>query len=379
MVANIAVTMPFFLTATLAIRISDDLGFKAAGLGVLLAVFGLGGAISAPPMGRLVERLGAETSLRTSIAVSATALVTIGLFVDRWWHMAGLLFVLGMVSSFNQAAGNLWLVRVLNGSRLGLAFGFKHAGAPASALLAGLAVPTLAVLAGWRGTFITFGVLAGFAVLLLPRTSIRGTGRTAPNRSGDVPIGPLVVVSAGMAIGMGTAAAFTGFAVIAMVEQVGISEAAAGTLFAFGGMTGIMARIGFGRLADRVQGGLFPAAASLVALGGLGLVTLATGSKLVFLFGVPFVFVTGWGWTGIFNQAVTMANANSPAVATGITQAGASTGVIIGPAVFGLVYSRSFETAWLLASAASFMGAAIILHGGRLIKRRHLETGGAPT
>ena len=110
----------------------------------------------------------------------------------------------------------------------------------------------------------------------------------------------------------------------------------------------------------------------LVALGAVGFAVLSqgSGSPAAFMFAVPFSFATAWGWVGVFNYAVTRSNATSPAAATGITPVGSNVGVIIGPAVFGFLFARSFATAWLTAAVGSLLGAALLTVGGSLIRRR---------
>ena len=366
---NIAGTLPFFLTATLALRLGDDLGFGERGLGALLAVFAVGGTFSAPLIGRVAERLGPELGLRVSAIASGSLLILMGLLVRDTTHLAAFLVIAGVNATLTQAAGNLWLMRALGGVRLGFAFGLKQSGAPAAALLAGLAVPSLGAAAGWRVTFVGLGAVALAASVLVPRTGHRGSGLAAPSRAGDVSLGPLVMVAIGMGLSTATAASFIGFAVSAAVEQTRLTESAAAVLYAIGAVIGVSARVGLGRLVDRRSHSLFAMSALLVGSGGLGFVALASGTEAGFIVGVPFAFATAWGWTGVFNQAVTLANANSPAAATGITQAGGGAGVIIGPAAFGLLVGWSFTAAWLLAAIGSLSGAATILYGWRLIER----------
>lgn len=89
----------------------------------------------------------------------------------------------------------------------------------------------------------------------------------------------------------------------------------------------------------------------------------------MFLVAIPFSFATVWGWPGLFNHAVTKANTNSPAAATGIVQTGTFAGVIVGPAMFGLVVGWSYPAAWTAAAAASLLSAATMVYGRHLMRR----------
>ena len=253
-VPYIACSMPIFLTGTLAVRYRGELDIDEAGLGALLAVFAVGAMISAPAMGRLAERLGPGPSLRVASGSSGVVMLGVAVFAHSWAQMAALLVVGGIAGTFMQSSTNLWLARALDGDRMGLAFGLKQSGGPAAAMLAGLAVPTLAVAFGWRWTFASFGLFALLGAMSVPRAGLRGTGRSSPSRKGDVPLGPMVVLTVGVAFSTAVSTAFTGFAVTAAVEQSNMSQSAAGLLFAAGAFTGIATRISLGRWSTDASG-----------------------------------------------------------------------------------------------------------------------------
>ena len=363
--------MPVFLTATMAIRLKDDLGIGEEALGALLSIFSVGAAVAAPIMGRLAERLGPGPSLRLASALSGVVMVSIATAAQGWWAIAGLLVAGGIAATLMQSSSNLWLARTIEDRRMGLAFGLKQSGGPTAALLAGVAVPVLALAVGWRWTFAAFGGFALAAVLSVPRTGLRGVGRTAPSREGDVDLGPLLVLTAGAAVSTALSAAFTGFAVTAAVQQGGLSESSAGLVFALGALTGVATRVALGRWVDSRPETRFGVPAVLVGAGAVGFAVLSagSGSPAAFIVAVPLSFATAWGWVGVFNYAVTRSNATSPAAATGITLVGSNVGVIVGPAVFGFLFARSFTAAWLTAAAGSLLGATLMTLGGSLVRR----------
>ena len=364
--------MPIFLTATMAIRLKEDLGIGEEALGALLSTFSAGAALTAPVMGRLAERLGPGPSLRLASALSGAVMVSIAAAARGWPAIAGLLVAGGIAATLMQSSSNLWLARTVDSRRMGLAFGLKQSGGPTAALLAGAAVPVLALAVGWRWTFAGFGVAALAAVLTVPRTGLRGVGRRAPSREGDVDLGPLLVLTAGAAVSTALSAAFVGFAVTAAVQQGGLGESAAGVVFALGALTGVVTRVALGRWVDGRPDTRFGVPAMLVGAGALGftLLSLGSGSPAAFMFAVPFSFATAWGWVGVFNYALTRSNSTSPAAATGITLVGSNAGVIVGPAAFGFLFARSFAAAWLTAAVGSILGAALLAVGGSLVRRR---------
>lgn len=366
--------MPIFLTGTLAVQYRDELAIDEAGLGGLIAVFAVGGMIVSPAMGRLAERLGAGTSLRLASGLSGMVMLAVASFANSWEMMASLLLVGGIAGSFMQSSTNLWLAKGIDESRMGLAFGLKQAGGPTAAMLAGFAVPTLAMALGWRWTFACFGMFAFLAACSVPQTGRQGTGRLSPSRAGDVPLGPMLVLTVGVAFGTAVSTAFTGFAVVAAVEQSNMSQSAAGLVFALGAGTGIVTRIGLGRLVDLRLNAGFGLPALLVGVGSFGFLFLATGTTLAFFIAIPFSFATAWGWVGLFHLAVTKVNVNAPAAATGITLVGSHIGVFVGPAGFGLISRHSFATAWLVTAVASLVGAMTLLVAQILIRKRIAST-----
>jgi predicted MFS family arabinose efflux permease len=363
--------MPIFLTATMALRLKDDLGIGEQALGALFSIFSVGAAIAAPVMGRLAERLGPGPSLRLASGLSGMVMVSIATAAHGWLAIAGLLVVGGIAGTLMQSSSNLWLARTIEDRRMGLAFGLKQSGGPTAALLAGVAVPVVALAFGWRWTFAGFGAFAFVALLSVPRTGLRGVGRAAPSREGDVDLGPLLVLTAGAAVSTALSASFTGFAVTAAVQQGGLSESHAGIVFAVGAMTGIVTRVTLGRWVDGRPDTRFGVPALLVGAGALGFAVLSqgSGSPAAFMVAVPFSFATVWGWVGVFNYAVTRSNATSPAAATGITLVGSNVGVVVGPTVFGFLFARSFAVAWLTAAGGSLLGAALMTLGGSLARR----------
>jgi MFS family permease len=376
-IQNITTSMPYFLTGTLAIRLRADLDISEFGLGALFSVFAVGAAATAMATGWLAERVGPGPSLRAAGVAAGAVLLAIPLLADGWLSYAILFALAGVASTFVQAASNLWLVRTISAHQLGLAFGVKQAGGPAGAMLAGLAVPAVAIALDWRWTFAAFGMVALAGTLSVPRTSIVRSASAVPAREGDIAIGPLSVIAAG--VGMATAAsvAFIGFAVVGAVDYGGMTESAAGALFAAGAVVGIIARVALGAATDRGWGSPFEVTALLVAMGSGGFVLLSTGTAIAFVIGVPLSFVTAWGWSGVLHQAVSEAHQGAPARATGIIQTGVCAGVFVGPLAFGLIAGQSFAVAWL-ATAGTSLGASATLLVGVQLMRRGTSTGGAP-
>jgi MFS family permease len=365
--------LPAYVVGGLAVQLRAELDFGEGMLGLAVAVFFASSALGSAPFGRLVERIGAYRGTIVGTGVAAASLLGIALLARSWWSLAAWLVVAGLANAMVQVAVNLQLARAIAPARLGLAFGLKQSAVPASTLLAGVAVPLIALTVGWRYAFATGALLAVVATAALGRTRLPPP--QAPRRTalctGDATVGALVVVA--VAGGLGAAAANTlGAFVVDSSVLAGVDPAWGGWLLAGGSVLGIVVRVAAGLVADRVDRTVLPAVAGLLSLGAVGLWLLGeAGAGPLLPLAVALAFGAGWGWNGLYNLAVVRHNANAPAAATGITQAGIYLGGVVGPPIFGAAAQAwSYPVAWrgaavvLLASAVlHLVGAGRLRHG----------------
>ena len=147
--------------------------------------------------------------------------------------------------------------------RQGLAFGTQQAGAPVGSLLAGLALPAVAIPLGWRWAYLATAVWA-----LVTAGLVRGvasetgsSARVRPSRR----LGSVHALALAAALASAAGVGFVSFLVLYAVEQ-GISQAAAGLLLAGASLISAASRIGLGVFTDRRGGDpLQPVVGMLVA------------------------------------------------------------------------------------------------------------------
>ncbi|PLS82756.1 MAG: MFS transporter [Actinobacteria bacterium] len=372
-VATVGV-LPSFLTGGLAVQIRGEIGFGAGALGLAVAVFFVVSSLSSAFAGRVVERIGSHTAMRASSLVGVLSLLAVAVFAGSWWGLVACLVLGGMGNAIAQPATNLMLAREVPGGRQGLAFGVKQAAIPVATLLAGLAVPVLAVTVGWRWAFAGGALLALLISLLVPREyDGESASRVKESRAGDAPLAALILLAVGIGLGS-TAATPLGAFVVESAASTGVDVGVAGLLLALGSGVGIAVRVVAGHLADGMTGGRLRLVAGMLAVGTAGFAMLASGSPGLLVVGVVLAFGAGWGWPGLFNFAIVKSNPKAPAAATGITQTGASGGAALGPLLFGYtVEATSFGTAWLAAGIVSLLAAAAILAGRRMLVRAREE------
>jgi MFS family permease len=286
----------------------------------------------------------------------------------------------GLANAASHPATNLSLAREVPAGRQGLSFGVKQSAIPAATLLAGLAVPTIALTFGWRWAFVGGAALALVVAFLVPAgTSGSVVRRSHEAREKDARTRSLFLLALGIGLGSAAATPLGAFLVESSVAA-GLRVETAGLLLASGSAANIVVRVAFGRLADGMSGGRLLLVAAMLAVGIAGFGMLATGEAVLILPGALLAFVAGWGWPGLFNFAVVKTSPGAPAAATGITQTGASGGAAVGPLVFGLVAEvASYDVAWLVCGATALGALVAILTGRRLLlrDRRPASPGGS--
>lgn len=364
-------TLPAFLTGGLAVQIRGELDFGAAGLGLAVAAFFASASLSSVVLGRVVERIGSHRGMRLASVVSAASLLGVASLARSWPALVACLVLGGLANALAHPATALSIAREVPPERQGLSFGIKQSAIPTSTLLAGLAVPLVAVTVGWRWAFVGAAVLALVVAALVPPEKEGGARRTSEKKKRDVRPWSLVVLALGIGLGS-TAATPLGAFVVESSVAAGMRVETAGWLLAGGSAAAISVRIIFGHLADGMSGGRLRLVAGMLIAGAAGFVMLATRAEGLLVVGTLLAFGVGWGWPGLFNFAVVKSNPGAPAAATGITQTGASGGAAAGPLLFGVIAgAASYGAGWIFCGCLALGALAAILTGrGMLLRDR---------
>ncbi len=372
--ATTACVFPPFLLGAMAVQVRADLGFSEAGTGLGVGAFFATASLFSAAMGRWAERVGGDRGLRVAALWSAGVQVAIAAGAGSLPVLLVLLALAGTANALAQPAANLVISQALPLHRQGLGFAVKQSAIPASTMLAGLAVPAIALTAGWRWAFLGTALLSLVSAMAVPAAG-RWTPRPAVgslNGQGRAPMGTMAVLSLGIALGAAAAGTLGAFLVTSGVEA-GLAPGTAGLTLTLGSAVGITVRLLAGLRADRRRGGHLRVVALMLALGSVAFALFATGRPGVIVAAVPLAFGAGWAWPGLFNLAVVLANPGSPAAATGITQTGTYAGAVAGPLVFGfLAEHASFAVAWLVAAATAAGASAAIWTGRSMLRRTRL-------
>jgi len=306
-------------------------------------------------------------SVYLGCSLCTVVLAGLGLVVDDWGTLVTFLCLGGGAVALTDPGLAILVSRSIPMRRQGLAFGIKEASIPVATLVAGLAVPTIALTVGWRWAF-AFGVVPLAAVvLLLPRVATGALpepatpGEIGASQSRVPPRGNALMLAA-LAAALGTTAASgVGIFLTDSAVAMGMTPGNAGLLLAAGSVAGIVTRVGTGAYADRTGGPQFTLIAAMLAVGALTMALGGIGNTILLVLATIGAFSAGWAWTGIYFLSLVRSYPSRPGAVAGIGTAGLGVGNAAGPILFGLVAgSMSFGAAWFGAALAGGLASALM-------------------
>jgi MFS family permease len=362
--------IPVFLLSSQSVLVRRDLDFDEARFGIAVSCFFGAAAVTALLGGGFADRLGRRRS--TLLAGSLASLGGVGLaWGARSYSMLVLaLVVLGMANAALQVTSNLSLAKSIPKHRQGLAFGVKQSAIPLAIFLGGIAVPTVAVVVGWRWTFGIAAALAALVVLgglsLPDERSTRAVTRKPVEKA---PALALALSATAMAVASMALNSFGAF-VAAWGFHIGMTPSQTGYLMAAGSGLSVAARVFTGHRADRRGGRNLPVVATQMLIGAVALAAISVQSVPVLWVASILAFAVGWAWPGLMLFAVVRVGREAPGAASGAVQGGAFIGGASGPALFGLLVSHTdYPFAWRVAALFMFTAAALVWLARRMFLR----------
>ena len=366
----VAGVMPGFLTASLAPRIRTSFDFGDSTLGLAVALFYAVCALCSTPAGRLIERAGANTGIRMGAVITAVSCLAIAAFADSAAVLIALLLVAGVGNAIGGPTVSALLRREVAGHRQGVAFGAQQSGASLGALLAGLALPAIAIPFGWRWAFVGVAGLAAVAATLAPRAREEPAPVPAHEQHARG-IGSVHALALAAAFASAAGVGFISFLVTYSVDK-GMSEGAAGLLLGGVSFAATLSRVGLGAIADRAgQRALMPVPAML-ALSMVGYLLLIVGEPWLIVLSALLAGSVGWAWPGALTLAVVQRAPRAPAWAVGVMMTGLFAGAVGGPLLVGLLAEHdAFAAAWITCASFALLAAATIVLVIRAEDRAH--------
>ena len=358
-----------------------SLGVGAELIGLQISLAYIAATCCSVPAGTLVRRWGAvrASQLALLLCTAGTAVAASGYLVLA--AVGSVLIGLGYGLT-NPAASHL-LFRFTPPHRRNLVFSLKQTGVPLGGICAGLVLPRLTVGFGWPVALLAVSVVgAVLAVLLLPVRASWDTDRQ-PGLAirADLTEGPRMVWRARpLRLLSVTAFCFSGlqlclvsFLVTMLVTELDYSLVLAGTVAAVAQAAGVVGRIVWGWIADRMESALgvliMVAVTSALACGLTAVLHPGWPASMVVALFLGFG-LSAIGWNGVFLAEVArLAPAGTVGMATGGALAFTFAGVAVGPTVFSGLYTviGSYTTMFI------FPGLLMIVSLG-LLRAAHRES-----
>jgi predicted MFS family arabinose efflux permease len=339
--------------ASLSRFLIHDLDLSNTQFGLLITMFTLGGAASAPFIGRLADRVGGRRLLRIHFVLCLGGVLAAVAAQSYLWLMVSVA-VTGLASASANPATNRLIARNVPEVKRASSVGIKSIGQPLSVMAAGAFLPPAAAAWGWRASLALGAVLpvAGMALLRSispddPRQS------TEPQSAGPVTRLPLRWLCInGFAIG-GIAAAVVSFLPLYSQDALGFSASSAGVLLSLAGLASLIGRLWWGRTAARFSSVVVPLIWLSLASGVSTIVLILSGAAgpMLIWIAAPIAGLSMMSWNAVGMAAIVAeVELSAAGRASGVVMSAFLAGWMITPSVFGWILdaSGSYVAGWAL-------------------------------
>ncbi|MEO8345190.1 MAG: MFS transporter [Betaproteobacteria bacterium] len=380
--ATLAIQMFTSLVATapavLAPELARSMGVAPQWIGVFVGLVYLGAMFASVVSAGFIERFGAIRVSQFCVLLCAVGIMAIGLLPATFAGLlVGIAVLIGLGYGPITPASSQILVRTTPASQMALMFSIKQTGVPAGAALAGALLPVAALAFGWRIALITLSLI-GLGVIVAAQSTRRvlDVDRT-PGQAFSLAamIGRLKLVArtpelAELALlSLAYAAVqvcLTSFLVVFLNGALGWSLVDSGLALTVATIGGVIGRIVWGALADRV---LAPRRALtliglLAGLCGLGMAFATPLWPAWIILPVAALFgATAIGWNGVqLSELARRAPPGSAGAVTGAAGFITFSGVVMGPPIFAALtaVTGGYRAGFLFMATISLVAASML-------------------
>ncbi|MFT6581533.1 MAG: putative MFS family arabinose efflux permease [Alphaproteobacteria bacterium] len=380
LMAQTTITMSSYSLPVIAPIAAADIGMEPSSVVALMTVVYVFAMIVGLASGGLIGRFGATRVFQLLLLSSALGIG--GLIAG---HPAFAFFgaaMMGVATGPMNPCGSSVLSRISPPRWQPVIFSLKQCGTPAGGMLAGAIVPAVALIYDWRIAVLLIPVMALIMVTLLGANrrfldapnrrktpfSLRDTTRTLKLVITDPALRRYSITGL---IFAACQIVIASYLVVYLWEDVSLSPAAAGAIFAVFHASGITARIVLGFFAGR----LISTGNLLILLGlamavGIGAVTLFTPQwPLWSIYAIVIALgVSANGWVGLFlSEVARLAPEGETASATGGVQFFMYFGISGGPVIFYGIYKLvgDYEPPFMIFAVIAFVTSCLLLRGRR--------------
>ena len=361
----------------------EALGISLAQVGVVLGAFDFGALLLYLPLGLLADRWGEPLVLTVGALVTA-AMTAVAAGAPGFHLLALLLALAGLGYGSGQTAGTKAVAAAFGPRTRGVAMGIRQSGLPLGGMIAALLIPRLAGTLGWSAGLLGAAAVCG-GTGLLSAVGLRGLGDAAADleivRGAARPAQPvslatrLRAILAVPGIRRTTIAAmllvigqfcYQGYLALYMMDRFGWTKHAAAALLVAVHGGGIIGRLGWGAVSDRLLGGRrTPALALCAALCAAVPLVLIAMPHAVPAGVVAAIACTGGavllGWNGLYSTLIMEeAGPREAGAAMGISMTMLYAVTFVTPPAFGWMIERiSYAGAWAALAGVLAVGYAV--------------------
>ncbi|HVS85142.1 MAG TPA: MFS transporter [Gaiellaceae bacterium] len=339
-------------------------GLSLGETGVVLAAIGIGMLFTLLPWGLVADRFDERWVIVVGLTCAAAALLGAA-ETHRYATVTAALVATGALGASVNAASGRAIMSWFPAEELGLALGIRQTAIPIGGALGAALLPVLASAGGTHLAFLFLGgsCAAGAAIAA---AFVRTSGGREPEL-GDVtrPLHDphMWLLGAGTGLYLTAQIGITGFVVLFLHDHRHVSTHAAAALLAGINLLAIGARIGSGRISDRLGTRLRPLRAIGIALAlATAAVAAATEAPLALL--VPLFVVAGvlsMAWNGLaYAAAAQTAGSARTGAALGFQQTLLGVVVAGAPPVVAAIATHSWRLAFAFAAAGPLVGTLLL-------------------
>jgi len=339
-------------------------GLSLGETGVVLAGIGIGMLFTLLPWGLVADRVDERWVIATGLT-GAGAMLAVASTTQTFGAVTVVLVLVGALGASVNAASGRAIMAWFPASELGLALGIRQTAIPIGGALAAATLPALASAGGTRLAFL---FLAGATVTgaIVAAVFVRSRMNEEP-ALGDVtqPLrNPFMwLLGTGTGLYLLAQIGITSFVVLFLHEHRHVSREAAGAVLAVIYVLAVAARIGSGRISDRLGSRLRPLRVIGLALTLFtAAVAVAVDAPLALV--VPLFVVAGvlsMSWNGLaYAAAAEAAGTARTGAALGFQQTLLGVVVAGAPPAIAAIASQSWQAAFLVAAAGPAFGFLIL-------------------
>ncbi|WP_242611352.1 MFS transporter [Blastococcus saxobsidens] len=359
--------LPVFALSALSPLVTRELGLSVAEFGALSTLSFAVAAPSAWLLGRSVDRFPPRLVMVSLAVASGIALALTAYARSFGWLVAGVVLAGVAMAGTNPVTNRVVSSRVAADER-GPIMGAKQSGVQLGQFLAGLTLPPIAVVLGWRAAVATAAllVLAGLALtyrfILAAPAAARAPGPTPPAAPRSPQIWGLLAYSFFSGAALQSTNAYLplfGF------ERLSFSVASAGLLVAVMGGIGLVARMAWGRATGRSADPR--RILTVMATCGAAAMAVLVAAAWWQVGWLLWVAAAVTGATVVASNVVVMmavvrlSDQQSVGTASGLLSLGLYAGFAVGPISFGaLVEETDYATGWAVTAALYAVAGAVI-------------------